>query len=97
MRAAAVPLLPVSLEAVLLTHLHSDHTTDFNDVATMCWVMSPGPNPLQVIGPSGTRKFVHATLKALESDISYRLAHHEDLKAGPEIMAQEVEQGVVFN
>ena len=33
-----VPLLPVSLNAVLLTHLHSDHTTDFNDVVTTRWV-----------------------------------------------------------
>lgn len=96
MRAAAVPLMPVSLGAVFLTHLHSDHTTDFNDVVTMRWVMSPGPNPLHVIGPVGTQKFVDATLKALESDIGYRLAHHKDLKAGPELITQEVEQGVVF-
>ena len=96
MRAAAVPLLPISLEAVLLTHLHGDHTTDFNDVVTMRWVMSPGPNPLLVIGPVGTQKFVDATLKALESDIGYRLAHHEDLNAGPELITQEVEQGVVL-
>jgi ribonuclease Z len=96
MRAAAVPLLPVSLKMVLLTHLHSDHVSDFNDVVTTRWVMSPFPNPLSVIGPVGTRKFVEATLRAMESDIGYRLAHHKDLQAGPELITEEVEQGVVF-
>ncbi len=96
MRSAAVPVLPVSFKAVLFTHLHGDHTSDFNDVVTMRWVMSPGPNPLHVIGPVGTQKFVNATLKALETDIGYRLAHHGDLNAGPELITQEVEQGVVL-
>jgi ribonuclease Z len=96
MRAAAVPLLPVSLNAVFLTHLHSDHVSDFNDVLTTRWVMSPFPNPLTVIGPVGTKKFVEATLKACEADIGYRLAHHKDLQTGPEVITEEVEQGVVF-
>lgn len=96
MRAAVVPLLPVSLKAVFLTHLHSDHVSDFNDVVTTRWVMSPFPHPLTVIGPVGTKKFAEATLKALEADIGYRLAHHKDLNAGPELIIEEVGQGVVF-
>jgi len=95
--SAAVPVFPVSLEAVILTHLHSDHTSDFNDVVTTRWVMSPGSNPLPVIGPVGTKKFVDATLKALEIDIGYRLAHHQDLEAGPEIVTTDVEQGVLYD
>jgi ribonuclease Z len=96
MRAAAVPLLPISLKAVFLTHLHSDHVSDFNDVVITRWVMSPFPNPLKVIGPVGTRRFVEATLKAMEPDIGYRLAHHKDLQAGPEVITEEVEEGLVF-
>jgi ribonuclease Z len=97
MRAAAVPVLPLSFKAVLFTHLHGDHTADFNDVVTMRWIMSPGPNPLPVIGPIGTKKFVDATMKALETDIGYRLAHHKDLKAEPEVVVDEVTQGVIFD
>lgn len=96
MRSAAVPILPVSFKAVLFTHLHGDHTADFNDVVTMRWIMSPGPNPLPVIGPVGTKKFVEATLQLLETDIGYRLAHHEDLLAGPEVTVKEATQGIVF-
>jgi ribonuclease Z len=96
MRVAAVPVLPLSFKAVLFTHLHGDHTSDFNDVVTMRWIMSPEPNPLPIIGPVGTKKFVGATLKAMETDIGYRLAHHKDLKAEPEVVVDEVTQGVVF-
>ena len=40
-----------ALRALFLTHLHSDHTTDLNDIVTMRWVMSLNPNPLPVFGP----------------------------------------------
>ena len=49
------------------------------------------------MGPAGTKKFVDATLKALEIDIGYRLAHHKDLEAGPEIVTTEVEQGLLYD
>ena len=41
MRLAAAGVLPFMLDAVLLTHLHSDHICDLNDVVTTQWVMSP--------------------------------------------------------
>jgi ribonuclease Z len=97
MRAAAVPTSPASLTAIFLTHLHSDHTTDFNDVVTMRWAISPQPNPMTVFGPVGTKSFVDTTLKALETDIQYRLAHHDTLNWRPEIVVQEVAQGIVFD
>jgi len=82
---------------VLLTHLHSDHITDFNDVVTSRWIMSPVPNPLTVIGPVGTKRFVERTLEMLSDDVGYRIAHHEDLSEGPVINVIEVERGVVFD
>src|SRR5271166_2769685 len=79
MRAAGALSGPVAFRAVFLTHLHSDHVTDLNDVVTTRWVMSSSPNPLEVFGPVGTAAFVSATESMLESDIGYRLAHHADL------------------
>lgn len=96
MRAAAAGTGAVLLSRVLLTHLHSDHTTDFNDVLTSRWVMSPEPNPLQVIGPVGTARYVDAVTAMLADDVSYRLAHHEDLGWGPPSEVAEVSSGVVF-
>lgn len=95
MRAAGAGLLPPMVSALLLTHLHSDHTTDVNDLITMRWAMSMVENPLLVVGPPGTRQFVDRTLSALELDIGYRLAHHDDLRWEPEARVVEVVDGEV--
>jgi ribonuclease Z len=96
MRLAAAGAFPGMLAGVLLTHLHSDHVTDFNDVVTTRWVMSPVESPLSVVGPAGTRRFVDRTLASLEDDIGWRLAHHEDLAWSPRVDVAETESGVAF-
>ncbi|MEJ5255392.1 MAG: MBL fold metallo-hydrolase [Acidimicrobiales bacterium] len=97
MRAAAAGVLPTGLAAVLLTHLHSDHVTDFNDVVTMRWAMAMAPLPLPVYGPAGTCRFVERTLLMLEDDIAYRIAHHGDLNWQPECRVTEVDSGLVLD
>ncbi|MGN6472432.1 MAG: ribonuclease Z [Mycobacteriales bacterium] len=94
MRAAAVGVSAAALDAVLLTHLHSDHITDLNDVITSRWVTSFAPSPLTVVGPPGTRDVVDGLLDFLAHDISYRLAHHEDLTWRPPVEVVEVTEGV---
>ena len=96
MRAAAAASGPTNLSAVLLTHLHSDHVTDFNDIVTMRWAMSPVPNPLRVVGPPGTATFVERTLEMLKPDIGWRVAHHDDLNWEPECDVTEVTDGVAL-
>ncbi len=93
MRLAAAGAFPGMLGAVLLTHLHSDHLTDLNDVITTRWVMSPVPNPLTVYGPPGTRQVVDGLMAMLAPDISYRLAHHDDLNDPPAVEVVEVAPG----
>lgn len=92
--AAGVPG-PPGLTAQLLTHLHSDHTTDLNDVITTRWVMSMVPSPLPLVGPPGSAALVDRTLAMLVEDIGYRLAHHDDLDVGPEVTVTEVLDGPV--
>ena len=96
MRLAAAGVVPVGLTAVLLTHLHSDHITDLNDVITTQWVMAPGPQPLRVYGPPGTRSVIEGLLAMLGPDQEYRLAHHEDLDHRPVVDVVEVEPGDTF-
>jgi ribonuclease Z len=97
MRAAAVNAQANGLTALVLTHLHSDHITDLNDVITSRWVTTFAPNPLRVIGPPGTRQVVDGLLDSLGPDISYRIAHHDDLTWDPGVDVQEHHEGVVFN
>jgi ribonuclease Z len=95
MRAAAVASGAAAFRALFLTHLHSDHVTDLNDIFTMRWVMSLSPNPLPVVGPFGTAALLRATEAMLEPDIGYRLAHHDDLRWRPSSTVTEVEGGAV--
>lgn len=97
LRLSASGVVAPQLTAVLMTHLHSDHITDLNDVITGRWVMSPAPNPLPIVGPVGTAGLVDAILAMLGPDIGYRLAHHEDLDEGPAPEVAESTGGVVFD
>jgi ribonuclease Z len=97
MRAAASGVQANQLTALVLTHLHSDHITDLNDVITSRWVTTFAPNPLRVIGPPGTGAVVDGLLRSLAPDISYRLAHHEDLSWDPGVEVSEHLDGVVFD
>jgi ribonuclease Z len=97
MRAAAALSGAGTFRALFLTHLHSDHITDLNDVFTTRWVMSLEPNPLPVFGPSGTAALLQATEAMLEPDIGYRLAHHAGLQWRPVSTVTEVDRGVIFN
>jgi ribonuclease Z len=97
MRLVSAGVLPVMLDAVLLTHLHSDHICDLNDVVTTQWVMSPAPKVLRIIGPPRTREVVDGLLAMLRPDVDYRLAHHADLTWEPQLDLAEVAPGVVLD
>src|SRR5450755_5030428 len=79
LRAAAAGTGANQLSAVLLTHLHSDHLTDLNDVITTRWVTTFAPTPLTIIGPPRTGEVVDGIRASLRPDVEYRLAHHDDL------------------
>ena len=97
MRLAAVGVIPPFLSAVLLTHLHSDHISDLNDIITTHWVMSGEPAPLHIYGPVGTRTVVNGILEMLQPDINYRLTHHDDLSVGPQVEVHEMSAGDRFS
>ncbi len=97
MRMAAAMVGASQLHAVLLTHLHSDHITDLNDVITSRWVTTFEPTPLTIVGPVGTRQVVDHIVASLEPDIHYRTEHHDDLRSYgfTPVHVIEVEDGVV--
>ncbi len=97
MRLAAAGVLPVMLDAVLLTHLHSDHICDLNDVLTTQWVMSAAPTPLRIFGPSRTAEVVAGMHAMLRPDVEFRLAHHADLTWEPQTEVVEVTTGTVLD
>lgn len=96
MRLAAAGVVPPMLHGLLVTHLHSDHITDLNDIITTHWVMSPEGTVLRVWGPPRTAEVVAGILASLEPDMQYRLDHHADLTWRPNVLVTEVNPGDEF-
>ncbi len=94
---AGVPVPFIS--TVLITHLHSDHITDLNDIMTTRWIMSPLATPLNVYGPPGTQHVVDNLMEMLVLDQKYRTDHHKDLRDGPglQVQVREVVPGDAFD
>lgn len=87
---------PALLSALLVTHLHSDHLTAFNDILTTHWITAPKGAPLRVWGPPGIKHYVDHILLALGPDIQYRMNHHDDLNWEPNLEVVEVIPGESF-
>lgn len=69
------------IDAVLLTHFHSDHIAGLGEVMLQRWAGGSNKIPLDIIGPVGVETVVEGFNKAYSLDTGYRIAHH-----GPEIM-----------
>jgi ribonuclease Z len=72
---AAMP--PQTIDAVFITHLHSDHTTDMADFLVMRW-LGGIREPIAIYGPAGTRLMVEGFQQSMAADTRYRLDHHGD-------------------
>jgi len=88
------------IDALLLTHFHSDHTVGIPDLWLTGWLSSHFGNrrrPFNVIGPVGTAKLMHHLEAAYAHDIEIRV---EDEKLAREHVAVTVkefgEDGVVY-
>jgi ribonuclease Z len=69
------------VEALLLTHFHSDHIDGLGPLLLLRWSGKPNTTPLPIIGPTGVEQVVTGFNTAYALDHGYRTAHH-----GPAIM-----------
>lgn len=68
--------LPIGhVDAVLLTHFHSDHIGDLGEATTQSWIAGRAA-PLEVFGPPGTARVVAGFGEAYAADVEARVAHH---------------------
>ncbi len=89
--------LPFSdISALILTHLHSDHTVGIPDLWLTGWIMGRRV-PLRVWGPSGTAEMMRHLKEAYAFDIGVRRDHDEQLPApGAEMVVNEVDEGLIY-
>lgn len=69
---------PGSIDAVFLTHFHSDHIDGLGELATLRWVNDANTTPLPVYGATGLDNIVNGFNMAYQLDSVYRNAHHGD-------------------
>jgi ribonuclease Z len=77
-------LPPGRIEAVLLTHYHSDHIDGLGELLLQRWTSSAARAPLPVHGPPGVEQVVEGLARAYALDRGYRIAHH-----GPDVVPPE--------
>lgn len=65
-----------AVQALLLTHFHSDHISDAYPLALQRWVDGAQRTPLPVHGPEGAAQVVEGLNRAFALDGGYRTAHH---------------------
>ena len=72
------------IQAMFLTHLHSDHIDGLGEALLQAWVAGGRSAPLPVYGPVGTDTVVDAFRKGYEIDQGYRVAHHGEKVVAPD-------------
>jgi ribonuclease Z len=69
-------LPPARLEAVFLTHFHSDHIDGLGELALQHWAGGNHSEPLLLVGPPGVGEVAAGFNAAYRLDSTYRVAHH---------------------
>jgi ribonuclease Z len=64
------------VEAVLLTHFHSDHIDGLGEVLLQAWAGGGRASPLPVFGPQGVEPVIDGLKIAYAHDTRARIAHH---------------------
>jgi ribonuclease Z len=80
------------LDAVLLTHFHSDHIGDLGEAITQSWIAGRA-QPLDVYGPPGVARIVAGLHEVYAADAEYRVRHHGEQwmpRAGALAVAHEI-------
>jgi ribonuclease Z len=84
------------IDALFLTHLHSDHTVGLPDLWLTGWLISRRTIPLNVYGPAGTNEMMNSLRKAYAFDIKMRVEDDGRLEEGSKFLVKEIQQGVVY-
>ena len=77
---ARMRIPPARVDAVLLTHFHSDHIDGLGELEMQRWANSGSSDPLPVYGPEGVEEVVEGINRAYANSRASRTTHHgEDL------------------
>ncbi|MGZ3924904.1 MAG: MBL fold metallo-hydrolase, partial [Flavisolibacter sp.] len=84
------------IDALFLTHLHSDHIVGLPDLWLTGWLVSKRMTPLKVFGPTGCDEMLKELRKAFAFDIRMRIEDDKRSEEGSKFLVKEIEQGVIY-
>jgi ribonuclease Z len=94
MRHAALRVSPAHIDAVFLTHYHSDHVSGLPDLALSRWEVNYGVpyRPLEVVAPSGpTAEFARRMLEPYQDNLHVRSGHTAPSDSECSVIVREFE------
>ena len=97
MRRLKAANLPINgVEALFITHLHSDHTLGYPDLIFTSWVMGRR-TPLEAYGPHGLKRMTAHLIAAYAEDIHIRTYGLErETPNGYRVAVHEIQPGIVY-
>lgn len=84
------------INALFITHLHSDHIVGIPDLWLTGWLVSKRAIPLNVYGPTGTNDMLNYLRKAFAFDIRMRVEDDKRTEEGSKFLVKEIQQGVIY-
>jgi ribonuclease Z len=87
------------IDALFLTHLHSDHVVGIPDVWLTGWipaVYGRRASPFQVFGPDGTKDMMENLVKAFSWDISTRSKEENKVDSGALVNPTDIKEGFIW-
>ena len=91
---------PGELDAVFVTHFHSDHVNGLADIYTVGYITASTlvarTGAFELYGPEGTQRLADGLLLAHQSDAETRVIDEGVAKVATEIRVHEFDEGVVF-
>jgi ribonuclease Z len=95
LRLAQIGLPLRDVDALFLTHLHSDHVVGIPDLLLTGWVVGRRESAFRVWGPQGTQRMMTLLEQAFEFDIRIRRSHERANPAGIVVVARDIVEGVI--
>jgi len=99
-RLLQVGLTVGAIEALFITHLHSDHVVGIPDLWLTGWLeagFGQRKGPFRVFGPAGSQNLMDGLVKAYDWDIKARIADQKLDPANLRPEVTEIRQGVIYD
>jgi ribonuclease Z len=85
-----------NIDALFITHLHSDHIVGLPDLWLTGWLISQRATPLKVFGPKGVDTMIKYLQKAFAFDIKMRIEDDKAPPDGSKFLVTEIQEGIIY-